>query len=407
MEYATHLLIVLIAAKALGWGALKLRQPASVGEIAAGALLGLAIAAMPLESQILGTLPASPAIEWIAEAGIFFLMLYAGAEMQLEEIAAHTKESVMVALGGVVLPLVLGVALGWAVLPDTPLKTAQALVIGVGLSISAVPVAAKVFMELGLLHRPIGEIVISAALFDDVIALMLLAIVTSLIGTGEFPDVLTLAVLFTKVAAFFLVSAVVGIWVYPWIWRAVAVVPLPGTRLLTLIVLGLAFSLLAESLGMHFVLGPFVAGLFFDEARVGKEAYVAVKLIVNALAMGVLGPIFFASIGLRMQLGSALEIPGFLTALVAVAFFGKLLGAGLPARWSGLGWRDSAAVGVGMSGRGAVELVFISIADKAGVFAGAGSGNSIVDHLFSAMVMTAVITTLMVPEVLRWILVKR
>jgi Kef-type K+ transport system membrane component KefB len=158
---------------------------------------------------------------------------------------------------------------------------------------------------------------------------------------------------------------------------------------------------------MHFVLGPFVAGLFFDGAHVGDAAFARTKHVIGALTLGFLGPIFFASIGLRLDPGAIATIPGFLAALILIAFAGKLIGAGLPAYWAGLDRRHALAVGVGMSGRGAMELVVASIAEKAGVFASADGPDPIVGNLFSALVLTAVITTLLTPVLLRWVLADR
>ncbi|NNE84139.1 MAG: cation:proton antiporter, partial [Alphaproteobacteria bacterium] len=155
---------------------------------------------------------------------------------------------------------------------------------------------------------------------------------------------------------------------------------------------------------MHFVLGPFMAGLFFEPGQVGADAYERQKSILEPVTLGILGPVFFAWIGMQLDLGAFFAVPWFLAGLVVIAFLGKLLGAGLPALWSGLGRRDAAAIGVGMGGRGAVELVIISIALTAGVFENP-QGDPIVGNLFSALVITAVVTTALTPVLLRLLLV--
>lgn len=298
-------------------------------------------------------------------------------------------------------PLGAGFALAWSVLPETPLKFAQALLVGVALSISAVPVAVSIFRELGYLHTRVGRTVVSAAIFDDVIGLMLLAVVTGVIETGASPDLAAMLALLGRAGLFFLIAIAVGLFLYPRLSRAVSRMRIPAPHFSTLMALALGFAVLAEALGMDFILGPFMAGLFFDPETVGAKIYDGIKRSVGDFTDGLLAPLFFASIGVRVELGAVTAVPGFLLALVGVAFLGKLLGAGLPARLAGLSSRESLAVGVGMSGRGAVELIIASIALEAGLF---DQPDPIVANLFSALVIMAVVTTLIMPFGLRRVL---
>ncbi len=403
MEHALQILIVVIATRILGRLAVRAHQPASVGEILAGIVLALGFAAYIGEVPLVAAVVASPATEQVAQIGIFFLMLYAGVELRPGEIVANSRVSLWVASGGLIVPLLAGAGFAWLVLPPSDLKQAQALVVGTALAITAIPVAVKVFLELGLLHRPVGEIVVSAALFDDVFGLLLLAIVTNLITFGQFPDGNSIIHLLVQAAGFFALTGVLAYFGYPMIWRRIEAVAIPGLRLVVLLAAGVGFGALAEHLGMHFVLGPFMAGLFFEPERVGDEAYARQKAILEPVTLGILGPVFFAWIGMQLDLGAVAAVPWFLGALIVIAFLGKLLGAGLPALWSGLSPRNAAAVGVGMSGRGAVELVIVSIALTAGVFSHPAS-DPIVAHLFSALVITAVVTTALTPVLLRLVL---
>ncbi len=137
-----------------------------------------------------------------------------------------------------------------------------------------------------------------------------------------------------------------------------------------------------------------MAGLFFEPGTVGRDAYERVKGTVRTTTDGLLAPLFFASIGARVELSAISAIPLFLGALLAVAFLGKLLGAGIPARVSGLTTRESAAVGIALSGPGAVELIIASIALDAGLF---DHPDPVVANLFSALVITAAVTTVIMP----------
>lgn len=400
MDHALHLVILLVATRLTGELFERAGQPASMGEIAAGIALVL-LAGSPFSMPLITTLPASPFLEIAADFGIFAILLLAGVEMRPREIASRSVVSFGVALGGVTLPLAGGFALAWIFLPHTPLKLAQALLVGVALSISAVPVAVKVLMEMRLLHERVGETIVSAAIIDDVIGLALLAIAMSAIDTGSIPNAGAILLLIAKVVLFFVVTVAAGLYLVPALYRQLAHFRVPAPHFSGLLVVALVFAGLAEALGMDFILGPFTAGLFFDPDTVGEAGYERVKKTLEDVTNGLLAPLFFASIGVRLDLGAVTAVPVFLALLLIVAFLGKLVGSGIPARLAGLSWRDATAVGIGMSGRGAVELVVASIALEAGIFE---QPDVLVSNLFSALVVTAVVTTMVMPVVLRAVL---
>ncbi|WP_420389501.1 cation:proton antiporter [Marinobacter sp.] len=402
MEHALHLLLIILAARLFGEAAVRLRQPALVGEIVAG--MGLALLASTFAGiPALARLPDSPFLEIAAEFGIFFLLLYAGMEMRPAELAKNSGTSLAVAFGGMIVPLLAGFALAWVFLPETPFRSAQSLLVGVALSISAVPVTARLFQELGLLHERVGRTVMSAAIFDDVFGLVLMAVLVAIIESGDTLGMQATFWLLAQVGAFFAITITIGVYAYPLLGRLMGRFRIPAFQLSSLLVLALAYSMIAEAMGMDFILGPFMAGLFFDRKVIGKQQYAETRASVSALTDGLLGPLFFASIGVRLDLDAVVAIPGFLAALLLVAFLGKLLGAGIPARLAGLSNREAATVGIGLSGRGAVELIIASIALEAGLL---DQPDTIVSNLFSAIVIVAVITTLVTPIVLRWMLGK-
>ena len=404
MEIFLDLLILLILARLFGELLLRWDLPQIVGEVFAGVLLALVAASAGQYLPPLESIKDSPAIGLVAEFGIFFLILSVGIEMQPREIVRRSRVSLFVALGGMLLPLLTGVALGWAVLPDTPARAAQVLFVGVALSISAVPVAARIFQDAGLLHHRVGRIVLSAAIFDDILGLILLAVLTAMIQTGELPPAGALALLLVKVAAFFAITVLAGARLYPWVSRLLGGARSHSAGFSALVATGFAFGVLAEVMGMHYILGAFVAGLYFEKRRVGRRAYREIKATVNRLTEGFVGPIFFASIGLHLDLTAVGTVPGFLAALIALAFAGKLIGAGVPAYLGGLPRRESVAIGIGLSGRGAVEIIVASIALQSGLFAQTGPPDIYVASLFSALVVTAVVTTALAPLLLRYIL---
>lgn len=404
MDVFSELLVLLVAARLFGEAAERLGQPASVGEIIAGILLAAAIVWFGDALPFLGRLAASEVLTAVAHVGIFALVLLAGIEMEPREIAENSASSFAVAVGGLLVPLIGGVAVAWIFLPDSELKQVQALMAGVALSISAIPATMKVFTEFGLLHTRIGQTVIAAAVFDDVLGIFLLAIILALLETGNVPDAGAFALLLAKVVAFFAITILLGKHVYPRVSRGLSTMQATALEFSALSVVAVAFGWLAHLLGMHWILGAFMAGLYCEQQRIGVRAYEELRLIFNVATRGFLGPLFFVFIGIRVDLSALTAIPLFLLLLVGVAFAGKVIGAGIPALFFGFKRREATAIGVGMSARGAVELVVLSIAYEAGLFPLPGEDGSVSGHLFSALVLTGVLTTMLAPSLLRKVL---
>jgi len=407
MDVFSELLVLLIVARLCGEALERLGQPASVGEITGGIVLAIAIVWFGDALPFLNGLASSEVLTTVANVGIFALVLLAGIEMEPSEIADNTAGSIAVAAGGLLVPLVGGVGLAWLFLPDSELKHVQALMTGVALSISAIPATVKVLTDFGLLHTRVGQTVVAAAVFDDVLGVFLLAIILALIETGNVPDMGTLALMLLKVVAFFAITMLLGKHVYPHVSRGLRTMQATALEFSALSAVAVAFGWLAHWLGMHWIIGAFMAGLYCERERVGVRAYQELRLIFNVATRGFLGPLFFLSIGIRVDLGALTAIPLFLFLLVTVAFVGKVVGAGIPALFFGFSRREAAAVGIGLSARGAVELVVLSIAYEAGLFSLSGEGESIADHLFSALVLTGVITTMLAPSLLRKVLPRK
>lgn len=397
------LLCLLLCARFCGVAAERFGQTAPVGELLAGVLIGIVLLLLAPLNGLAGSPEASIYLEQIAILAIFFLVLQAGVELEPREVSAASRGAFAVALGGVLLPMTLGIAIGWWLLPESPLKSAQALVIGVAISVTAIPVTARVFEELGMLHSRLGVLVLSAAVIDDVFGLLLLAGVTTFIASGGTVDLAELAWLAVKAAGFFVVTGLLGAHVYPHVSGRLQEEKVVALELSALLAVALAYAVLAEALDLHWIMGVFMAGLFFEPSRIGAQPYRDMQLILAAICSGVLGPMFFVSIGLAVDLGAVVEAPLLLLLVILAAFFGKLLGAGVPARLIGFDRRHASAIGVGMSARGAVELIILGVVAEAGVFDTAG-GDGVVGNLFSVLVIMAVVTTFATPILLRSLL---
>ena len=395
------ILVLLVATRLCGEFAERLRQPALVGELIAGIALGLVAHQFAETFPVIDGLPDNEVFDGLTELAIFFLMLLAGIELRPSELAEASGRAALVAIGGMALPLALGFGLGWFFLPDSPYKFAQSFFLATALAITAVPVSVKVLMDLGRLRSRLGQVIVSAAVFDDILSLMLLAILTAILETGGFPDALALALLLGKIVLFFVVAGLFGHYVFPWLSRLLEASRAEEFEFSALLIAALGYAMLAEAFGMHFILGAFMAGLFFSRSQVKNEVYDSIHSSVKSFTMGFFAPLFFASIGLHLDLGAAKEIPVFVALLVLAAFFGKLMGSGLPAYLTGIPARESVGVGVAMSARGAVELIVAGIALKAGLFDMPEPTPPEITYLFSAVVIMALVTTLVTPLVMR------
>jgi Kef-type K+ transport system membrane component KefB len=386
--------------------AVRLGQAALVGELVSGIALGLVVHGFAGSFPILSELTANEVFLAVTDLAVFFLMLLAGIELHPRKLMQGSGSSLAVAVGGMLVPLGLGCALAWWFLPASPQRIAQVLFVGVALAVTAVPVSIRVLMDLDLLESRVGRTIVSAAIFDDVLSLLLLAALTAAIQTGAWPSGAELAALGGRIALFFLLTVGIGGWLVPRAAPAVRRLIGEESELSALLILALGFAVLGEALDMHFILGAFLAGLFFTRNVATPEIYDDVRTKLSGLTTGFLAPVFFASIGLHLDLAAVTTVPVFLGLFLAAAFLGKLLGAGGVARLRGLGWRDSVAVGVGMSGRGMVELVIADVALRAGLFDVPDPPPPIVAGLFSAVVLMAVITTLATPLALRRLLAR-
>lgn len=401
MQQILFLLILLLVARLFGAAADRMGQSATMGEVLAGVVVGLVFAWSGGLLPPLGVLSDGWLLPRAADLGIFLVILYAGVEMRPREIIAHPGTALAVALGGVLLPFSGGFALGWIFLPESEFRTLQALVIGTGLSVSAIPVTAKLFLEFDILHSRAGNIVITAAVFDDVLALILLAVVTHIIIVGHVPTLPEISLLVGEVTLFFVITIAVGLVMTHIMFARFDVMRDFGVALMTLLAIAGGFAVLAELLEMHFILGPFMAGLFFAPSMVGTDTYQRLNAALRMLSNRLFGPVFFAFIGLHVDLGAAVAIPGFLALLLIAAVMGKLVGAGVPALCAGIGLRESYLVGAGMNARGAIELIVARIALENGLFAVPGAPDGLVPYLFSALVFVAIATTLATPLLLR------
>jgi Kef-type K+ transport system membrane component KefB len=331
-------------------------------------------------------------------------MLLAGLEMHPKELAESSKRSLFIALGGMLVPLASGFALGWFSLPTSDYRAAQSLFLGTAIAITAVPVAVEILMSLDLLKTDAGQAIVSSAIFDDILSLILLTVLTALIRTGRIPNVSSVALLAGKIALFFLLTITAGRLLLPRAERLLKSAVGEEVEFSVLLAFGLAFAVLAEFLELHFVLGAFLAGLFFTRRALSSKIYETVHARVSGITYGFLAPVFFASIGLRLDTSALLVVPGLMALVLVLAMASKWLGAGLPALLLGHSKRTSLLIGACMNARGAVGLIIADIALRHGLFKHPSPAPPVVKQLFSMIVIMAVVTTLLTPLTVHWLL---
>ena len=406
MQLLYILLVLLFVTRFAGELAVRFGQPALIGELLSGVALGVIATQYSDTLPVIAALPENEVFGGLTDLAIFFLMLLAGVEMSPRQLSRASRPAMGVAVGGLLLPLASGLALGWWFIPESDYRAAQVFFLATALSVTAIPVTVRMLMDLDRLDSPVGRTIMSAAVFDNVLILIVLAILTAMLQTGQLPDLVSLAGLLLRVTLFFVVAGVAGYWLFPRLGRLVRRSKVAEFDFSGLLIVGLAYSVIAELLVIHFILGDFIAWLFFDRKTIEPRIYEVVRSRLETCTSGFLAPLFFASIGLHLDTSAVTEVPQFLILLVVLALAAKLLGAGLPAYWSGLGARDAIGVGSGMAARGAVELVIADIALRAGLFSHPEPTPPVIANMFSAVVLMAVLTTLITPIVLKRALVQ-
>lgn len=403
MNVLLIILILLLVTRTFAELAERVKLPALVGELMAGIFLGFLIQRFQDIAPTIWFASNSELFAGLADLGMFFLMLLAGIRMEPLDFAKSSKTAILVAVGGMLVPVSTGFGLGVLVLPDSPFKMAQCLFLGVALAITAVPVAVRMFMDLGALDSKVGKAVIAAAIWDDVLSLFLMALLLAAIGsggTGTF-SIEGLLPVVGKVLLFFAISIPVGLYLFPLCGRYFKYLSFPEVDFSMLLVAALVYAVFAEYMELHLIIGAFLAGMFFHPKIVDVETYERVEQQMSGLTRGFLAPIFFVSVGFHLDVSSVGQVPIFVISLTLLALFSKLIGSGVPAYWAGFSKRDSLLVGVGMSGRGAVELIIAGVALEAGLFSLPNPPDAIVQSLFSAIVIMAIVTTIATPIVLR------
>jgi len=382
LQFLLLLAVIISAAKAGGWASLRAGQPAVLGEIAAGVVLGpslLDILGWPLFPRQLGSVVAH-----LANVGVIFLMFIAGLETDLAKMRQVGRVAAVAGTAGVFVPLLLGTA---AALPfGYPLT--QAVFIGVVLTATSVSITVQTLIELGRLESKEGTTLLAAAVIDDVIAIVVLSVFVALGGGGG--GLASVGLVAARMVVFFVLAVVGGLWVARRVIPQARGLPISEGLLAAVTVLTLLLSWSAEALGqVASITGAYLAGVLV--ASVGFREEVEHRL--KAFTYAILVPVFFVSIGLQTdaRLLAVSDLP-FAVLIVAAAVAGKIIGCAGGAWATGFTPAEALRVGVGMVSRGEVGLIIAGI--------GLGTG-LLTDRGFAVMVIMVLATTLLTPMLLR------
>ncbi|MBU1018286.1 cation:proton antiporter [Patescibacteria group bacterium] len=364
-----NLLILMVVVWTAGKVFRSLKLPVVLGQLMGGILVGPAL---------LGLVdPDSETIKVLAELGIFFLMLHAGLETDHRELLKASKRSFLIGLGGTILSF----AGGYLVAQHFGQTQVASLFIGMGLSVSAIAMAARVFKDCSIMNTRTANVTLGAAIFENIFALILFSVIISIVEQGVV-ELVPLLILLLKVCAFFTVVIFAGLRLSKFMNRILYF----GNKGFTLtLIIALLMGLIAEAIGLHMIIGAFLAGLFIHEEVLDKRVFDKIEDRIYGLSYGFFGPIFFASLAFHLDLSAFTTMTGFVAALVGVAIFGKVIGSGIVAKFEKLTNLESLIIGISMNNRGAVELVIATIGLQMGI----------IDELvFSALVAMAFITTI-------------
>lgn len=383
---------MLAFARMLGEVFERFHQPSMVGEIIAGVILG---------PSLLGWVSYTPDIRAISDLAVLILIIHAGLEIKAEDIRESVRgKKAWIAILGFFIPFVSGIVLGRLFGLDNLIST----FLGLCISITALPVSVRILMDLGRMNSEVGRHILSAAIFNDVVALLILGV---LLNLNNIPDdykfgalmldigitVLKLLVfLAILLATYKLVSYLTKRFVN---WRYVVSHYLDFLKgkesaFAVVMIFVLIFASLAELVGLHFIVGAFFGAVLIPQELVSDKSMNSVITSTSAITMGFLAPIFFAGIGLEFKL-SAITNFWLMLCVLAVSFASKIFGGYVSGRIAGYSAVKSTTLGIGLNARGIIELVIANIA----------LSNGLIDiSFFSILVLMGLLTTLATPILL-------
>lgn len=388
--------VLLLVARLLGEAMKKADQPPVLGELLAGIVLGPSLLGWTAPGVFAALFPSdvawSAGLETVSWLGLALLMLVIGLETDIHLLRSLGRPTFMVSLFGLVVPFGAGLGLGYLLperfIPATASRLTTSLFLATALSVSAMPVIAKVLADLGLLRRNVGLVTLTAAIANDTIGWIALALISGLVSLGRFQthflfEILLLLALFLLVARFVLYPLV------RWILRkGSGLGAFPGRDYVIVAVLAFFCAAATHAIGVHAVFGAFVAGVILRQC---PSLSAETLHRIEGITMAVFAPLFFAGVGLKVDFT---QVQGFFwpALVIVIAILGKVVGCTAGGLFGRMTFTESLAVGFGMNARGAVGLVVAVVGASLEVIG---------QELFATVVLVAMVTTLIAPLSIR------
>ena len=402
--FFAQILLLIAVGRLLGEWMHRIGQPAVIGQLLAGIILGPSVfgTIWPTGQQAIFPPNASDRqmLNAVSELGVLLLLLLTGMETDLALVRRVRRTAIITSAAGIVIPFACGYVLGEmlpdSVLPDPNRRLLTSLFLATALSISSVKIVAAVLREVDYLRRNLGQVILAAAILDDTIGWTILAFIGGLAAQGR---IVIGPVLFSVLgtAGFLVFCFTIG---RRWVARIIRwtndhfVIEVPVISVILVIMFALA--LVTNFIGVHTVLGAFVAGIMIGQSPIlTKHIEEQLRGLIVALFM----PIFFGVAGLAIDLKvlSDLHLLGLALILIGIASIGKLGGCYLGGRLARLNHQEALAVGFAMNARGSTEVILATIGLTMGVLN---------QQLFTIIVLMAVATTICMPPLLRWALAR-
>ena len=344
-----------------------LSLPVIFGELLGGIMVG------PLVFGVVT--PDNEIIKILAELGAFFLMLHAGLETDPHKLFKASKKSLLISLAGILFPTIGGFCLAqfWG------FPFIESLFIGVAMSTAAIAISVRLLKDCKILGTSVANVSIGAAVINDILALISFSVVLGIAENGSI-DIAETGMMVGKIILFFGIVLIGGLKSAKYIGKFIEKQVFTST-----LVVALFLGIFAEYIGLHAIVGAFLAGLFIQEEIINAKSFERLEDRVYGITYGFLGPIFFASLALNLDLSAIFDAPILLISVIVVAILGKVFGSGFAAWYQKIDLKKSVLIGLAMNTRGAVAMIIAAI----------GLDKGIIDEtVFSTLILMILSATL-------------
>ncbi|MEV5110344.1 cation:proton antiporter [Bacillus sp. LBA3-1-1.1] len=371
-EFFFQIALILLSTKLAGDLSVRLGQPSVLGKLIVGIVIGPAV---------FGWIENSELLTQLSNVGVILLMFMAGLETDLEELNANRNSSLAVALGGIILPFVGGYVSGLVI----GMEQGNAVFLGLLLCATSVSISVQTLRDLGKMKTRESTTMLGAAVFDDILVVILLAFAMSFLGTDD----VNLTMVILKKVVFFASIILIGWKGVPAIMRWLSPLRVSESIVSAALIICFSFAYFGELLGIAGIIGAFAAGIAISQTNYKHE----VEKKVEPIAYAMFVPVFFVSIGMNITFDGIGNQIWFILALTVIAVLTKLIGCGFGARMTGFDAKSSAIIGAGMVSRGEVALIIAGTGLSSGLLA---------QDYFTAIVIVVILTTMITPPMLKY-----